>query len=302
MDGKIKDKYLKAGKIAAEVREASRALVVPDASILEIAEKIEKMIRDKGAEPAFPVNISINDIAAHYTPMKKDETKINSADVVKIDIGVHVDGYVGDTAYSVAFDDKHKKLVEASETALNEAIKLCVPGTKLSDISAKIEETIKAFGFNPISNLTGHGLDQYDLHAEPQIPNIKFASEYTLSDEQVIAIEPFATDGSGMVKESEPVVIFRLIGSGGVRNQDARSIIRFAEKFNGLPFAERWIPIDSLVKIRIAMRELRERGIVYDYPVLREAKNGFISQAEHTVIVKDEPVVTTKAEESHVSN
>ncbi len=294
MDKEILDKYIEAGRIAAEIRESSKALIKIDARILDIAEKIEKVIKDKGAEPAFPVNISLNEIAAHYTPMKRDETKIEKGDVAKIDIGVHIDGYVGDTAYTLSFNEKYNKLVEASEAALAEAIKLCKPGTLLSDVSAKIEETINSFGYKPISNLTGHGLDCYDLHAEPQIPNIKFSSNYKLKEDQVIAIEPFATDGSGMIKESEPTLIFRLLGKGPVRNQDARTIMAFAEAFNGLPFAERWIPIDSIVKIRIAMRELRERGIIYDYPVLKEAKNGVISQAEHTVIVKDEPIVTTK--------
>jgi len=294
MDENIKEKYIKAGKIAGEVREKSKELVKVNANIFDIAEKLEKMIRDKGAEPAFPVNISINDIAAHYTPISGDETKINNGDVVKIDVGAHVDGFVGDTACTIALGEKHQKLVESSEAALAETIKLCKPGTKLSDISTKIEETINSFGFNPISNLTGHGLAEYDLHAEPQIPNIKFNSDYKLSKDQVIAIEPFATDGSGMVKESEPVIIFRLVGGGPVRNHDARIIMSFADKFRGLPFAERWIPIESRVKIRIALRELRERGIIYEYPVLKEAKNGFISQAEHTIIVGDEPLVTTK--------
>ena len=303
MDKEILDKYIEAGRIAAEIRESSKALIKIDARILDIAEKIEKMIKDKGAEPAFPVNISLNEIAAHYTPMKNDETKIKKGDVAKIDIGVHIDGYVGDTAYTLSFNEKYNKLVEASEAALAEAIKLCKPDTKLSDVSAKIEETLNSLGYKPISNLTGHGLDCYDLHAEPQIPNIKFSSNYKLKEDQVIAIEPFATDGSGMIKESEPTLIFRLLGKGPVRNQDARAIMTFADKFTqidadgvirSLPFAERWIPIDSLVKIRIALRELRERGIIYDYPVLKEVKNGVISQAEHTVIVKDEPIVTTK--------
>ena len=115
MDDKVKEKYIKAGRIAAEVREASRELILPDANIFDVAEKIEKMIRDRGAEPAFPVNISINDVAAHYTPMNKDEIKIKKGDVVKVDIGTHVDGYVGDTAYTISLDKKHEKLVEASQ-------------------------------------------------------------------------------------------------------------------------------------------------------------------------------------------
>lgn len=298
MDKEVFEKYLLAGKIAAEVREESKKFIRINASLLDIAEKSESLIREKGAEVAFPVNISLNEAGAHYTPAKRDETKIKKDDLVKIDLGTHIDGYIGDTAYSFSFSKNNDKLIEASKRALEEAIKLCKPGSLLSDVSSKIEETIKGFGFNPIANLTGHGLEKYDLHAEPQIPNVKFTSDYRLKEDQVIAVEPFATDGSGMIKESEPTLIFSLINKNPVRNQNARMVMKFADSFNGLPFAERWIPIDSIVKIRIALRELRERRIIYDYPVLREVANGKISQAEHTVIVKDEPRITTEYKEN----
>lgn len=297
MQKEILDKYIKAGKIAGEAREKSKEIVKPNATIIDVCEEIEAFIRKSGGEPAFPVNVSLNDAAAHYTAAKSDETRISKKDVIKVDIGVHVDGYVGDTAHTIIFDSKYDKLVKASRTALENAIELCKPGTKLSDISSAIEAAIKSAGFSPVSNLTGHGLGQYDLHAEPQVPNVGFKSDYKLKEDQVIAIEPFATDGSGRVKESEPILIYRLIGSGAVRNPSGREIMKFAEQFRGLPFAERWIPIDSMVKIRIAMRELRERGIVYDYPVLKEERGGLISQAEHTIIVKDKPIVTTKIAE-----
>jgi methionyl aminopeptidase len=294
MDNEILQKYLKAGRIAKEVREHSKTIVKPGTTVLDICETLETKIREMGGEPAFPVNVSLNDVAAHYTAGKNDTSVIKKSDVVKVDIGVHVDGYVGDTAYTVCFDDEHVKLIKASERALEEAIKLCKPGTLLRDISEKIEKTIKGFGFNPVANLTGHGLTRFDLHAEPQIPNVKVMTDYKLSEDQVIALEPFATNGSGWVKESEPTLIFKLLERRPVRNQDARRVIRFAERFNGLPFAERWIPLDSLIKIRLALRELRARNVIYDYPVLKEKENGIIAQAEHTIIVKDEPVVTTK--------
>ncbi len=296
MDQQIMEKYIQAGKIASEVREASRPLVKIGARIIDIAEHIEKMIREKGGEPAFPVNISLNDIAAHYTPMKSDPAAIKDGDIVKIDIGVHVDGYVGDTACTICFNDELSELMKASEAALDEAIKLCKPGTHLHLLSSAIENTIKSFGFRPISNLTGHGLGQYDLHAEPQIPNISFHGDYELHEGQVIAIEPFATNGAGMIKESEQVLIFRLLEPKPVRNMDARKIMKFAEPLNGLPFSERWVQDLGMSQFnaRMALRELREREVIHDYPVLKEVAHGMISQAEHTVIVKDEPLVTTR--------
>lgn len=303
MEEEVLQKYLKAGKIAAEVLGESRKMAKPGASLFEIGERIEQMIRERGGEMAFPVNISINDIAAHYTPKKNDETVIKKEDVVKIDIGAHVDGYIGDTACTIIFDDRHKDLVKASEDALENAIAACKPNALLSDVSKAIEDAIKSLGFNPISNLTGHGLDEYNLHAEPKIPNMEFTSDYKLKEDQVIAIEPFATDGDGLVKESTDLIIFMMVERKPTRNFDARKIMDFVDQFNGLPFAERWLLSDdakkfglpdSRFKIRIALKELRERGAIYDYPVLKETAAGLISQAEHTVIVKDEPIVTTR--------
>lgn len=296
MEQEILEKYLQAGKIAAEVREASKELIKVGAPILEIAEKIERMIKERGAEPAFPLNISLNDVAAHYTPTKNDATMIKDGEIVKVDIGVHVDGFVGDTAYTVSFNEHFENLVKASQLALEEAIKFCTPGTPLHELSSAIETAIKSFGFKPIENLTGHGLEQFDLHAEPQIPNVKFSGDYELRENQVIAIEPFATNGAGRIKEGEQVMIFRLLEPKPVRNFDARKIIAFTEQFNGLPFAERWIEDTGLsqFKTRIALRELRERGVIYDYPVLREVAKGLISQFEHTVITKENPIVTTR--------
>ncbi|MBI5347564.1 MAG: type II methionyl aminopeptidase [Candidatus Aenigmarchaeota archaeon] len=294
MDKKILEKYMKAGKIAAEVREASKELVKPGASLLGIAEELEKIILEKGAEIAFPINISLNDAAAHYTPYKGETTVIRKDDIVKIDIGVHIDGYIGDTAYTAGWNEKHNKLIEASQKALEAAIEMCRPGVNVSDIGAKVEEVIEGYGFRPISNLTGHGLEKNNLHAEPQIPNTKNSRSHELAEDQVIAIEPFATNGAGHVKDSEPTLIYALFRPVLVRSPAARDIINYAASRNGLPFAERWLPLDSRIKIKLALRELTLQNAVYGYPVLKEAAGGMISQAEHTIIVRDEPIVTTK--------
>lgn len=302
MNPEVVEKYVKAGKIAAEVREESAKLAKVDMPLLELAEKIEAMIRDRGAEPAFPVNLSLNEFAAHYTPQSNDEAKIREGDVIKIDVGAHVDGYVADTAITVDFGE-HKSLLEASKSALAAAVDLVRPGAAVYDISKAIEETIKSFGLVPVGNLTGHGLDQYVEHTEPTIPNIALRNDYKLKEGQVIAIEPFATNGLGQVKDTPEVMIFSFSQDKPVRNPDAKKIAAYASKFNGLPFAERWllskdaasngVP-NSLFKVRMALRELVQRGIFYSYPVLREAKAGLVSQAEHTVLVLDEPIVITK--------
>ena len=292
MDKDVLEKYMLAGRIAAQVREESKKFVVVGASLMDIAERIESSIREKGGLPAFPVNLSVNDEAAHYTPVPADSRKISKDDVLKVDIGVHVDGYIGDTAYTACFDDKHSNLVKAAEEALEKAIPMCVPGAAVDDISGVIEDTIKSFGYLPVANLTGHGLEQWEGHAEPTIHNTRVKYGYRLKEDEIIAIEPFATNGAGLIKDSEPSVIFSLLGRKPSRSQESRRIMNEMGAFHGMPFAERWL--GSSFSTRLAMRELRKSGTLYEYPVLREVRKGIVSQAEHTVIVGKEPVVTTR--------
>jgi len=288
----VDEKYLKAGKIAAEVREESKKLIEPGARLLDIAEAIEKLINNKGADMAFPVNLSINEIAAHYTPLKNDTVFLKETDIIKVDIGVHIDGYIGDTAYSISLDKSKEDLVKASELALENAIKLCKPETKVSEIGHVIRDTIESRGFNPITNLTGHGLERFDLHAKPSIPNIPVGTEI-LKQDQVIAIEPFATDGKGFVKDSGSIMIYTLVAPAPVRSETAREVIKLVADRQRLPFTERWFNFTP-IKLRLGLHELRQRGVLYDYPMLREESGKFVSQAEHTVIVGEEPIVTTE--------
>ena len=298
MEPEIFDNYVKAGKIASQVRDEFQKRIVAGAHLLEIANSVESWIRELGGEPAFPVNISVNNVAAHYTPPAGDETAFKQGDMVKLDIGVHVNGYIGDTATTIYLgdDEKDSQLVLASKKALEEALKLVKPGAKISEIGEAVETAIKSLGFKPISNLTGHGLEQYDLHAEPQIPNIKITSGYELKEDQVIAIEPFASSGDGYVRESGETLIYMILYPQPVRNPEARQIIKLMSARQGLPFAKRWLQISD-IKLRLALRELKMRNAVHEYPILKDRDNCKISQHEHTVIVRDKPVVTTRVEE-----
>jgi len=287
-------KAKEAGKIISEVREESRKFVKIGSSLSQIADTIENMLIEKGAAPAFPACLSINNMAAHYAPGKDDKSVVPEGALIKVDIGAHVDGFIADTAYTIAFRKEDQPLADASTAALLAAIEQCYTGNTLSNVSAAIESTIKDFGFTPVSNLTGHGLGHYWLHDEPSVPNVKTNSTYKLKENQLIAIEPFATSGIGRVNDADSTTIFRIAQAKPVRNPEARRIMEFAFSVNGLPFAERWIPLDSLFKIRLAMRELREKEILYEYPALKEASGALVSQTEHSILVGDKPLVTTR--------
>lgn len=296
MDLDILDCYIRAGKIASEVREKSKKWVIEGAKLLEVAEKTESEIRALGGELAFPVNISLNEIAAHYTPVDNDLKVFSKEDVVKIDIGVHIGGYIADTAASIYLggDKKKAALLDASKSALENAISAIGPGVRISEISGIIEDTIRKSGYFPIANLTGHYLGRYEIHASPSIPNIRTGSKVVLKEGDVIAIEPFATDGSGEVKDAGRAMIFSFIREVSPRSDSARKIQRFAKKLNGLPFASRNIEEPKGLLRETGLQELVSLGGLHAYPPLKEVAGGCISQAEHTVIVGDKPKVITR--------
>ncbi|BFI73493.1 methionine aminopeptidase [Nanoarchaeota archaeon] len=280
----------KAAEIAKKVRKDAENLLKPGESILYIAEYIEQKIIDLGGFPAFPVNISINNIAAHYTPKVDDNTILKDGDVVKFDYGVHINGYSIDTAFTVEINDnKYKDLIEASRQALENVKKIIRKDIELYKIGETVENTIKSFGYKPIYNLSGHGIKRYVLHADIMIPNYNNNSKSKLS-EGIYAIEPFATNGSGYVKDYIPSGIYEIISDKPIRDPTAKKLFNeLYQKYNTLPFAYRWIYKDykDKINIKIAMEYLKRNGNIYEHPVLIEQSNGIVSQFETTFYIGD---------------
>lgn len=295
MDKDVLDSYVKAGAINAQVREEVLKLAKPGLGILELAEFIEKRIRELGGEPAFPVNVGINDVTAHYTPKPGDEGKIGEGDLVKIDVGVHVNGYVSDQAYT--YCSGKNDFIDVAKRALEAGIKAIRPGVRVLEISREIENVAKEAGLGVIINLTGHGLERYVIHGEPKIPNVENDSAHELMEGDVIALEPFITDSNGVVKESETTEIFSFIQPKPSRLMEARKITEMAAKdFMGLPFCRRWITDRGIssFKASFALRQLENSDALHPYPVLKETRGKPVAQAEHTIIVSENPIVTTR--------
>jgi methionyl aminopeptidase len=278
------EKYRQAGRILNEVRTAATGRVQKGAKLFDVAEAIEADIVARGGKPAFPVNISLDAEAAHDTPEPGD-LRIFEDNIVKVDIGVHIDGYIADTAVTVDLSG-NPDLVKASEKALEEAIKVVKAGASTADIGSVIEATIDGFGFKPIYNLTGHGLERFVQHAPPSIPNRKMGQGIILQAGQVIAIEPFATDGVGLVGEGHYAEIFGLSEMKPVRLPWERDMLKAIQAFDGLPFARRWIA--SQKRSEKTLEALLRAGIIHAYPVLIEQAGGMVSQAEHTLIVTED--------------
>ena len=285
-------KYEKAGKIAAEVLEFGRKLIKEEVLLLDVANKIEEKIISLGGKPAFPVNISLNSIAAHYTPYFDDKTVFKN-DLVKLDVGVHVDGFIGDNACTIDLTKENKEMVKASEDALNEAIKIIKKGINANEIGKIINEKISSFNFKPIRNLSGHKMEQYMLHTDITIPNYDNEDKTKIND-CVIAIEPFATNGAGLINEGKLSGIFSFAAKRPIRDIIARNVLQFIiDEYQTLPFTSRWIIKKFGLKANYALRLLESNGIIRQYPWLVEVNKGLVSQAEHTVLVNDKIKVIT---------
>jgi len=290
---KIIKNFCEAGKIAEEIRKDAQSLVLPGESLFDIAETIEKMIFDAKAAPAFPTNISINELAAHYTPKIGDESLIGEKDVVKIDFGVSVDGCIADNAFTSDLSGESGKLLEAAKAALDDAVASIRPGVGNGEIGKIVEEKIKSFGFKPINNLTGHMIEPYNLHAGVDIPNVAMDSDYHFQEGDIFAVEPFATSGEGHVVDTADIEIFSVVSDGKIRMRSSRELLlKLVNKYVTLPFAKRWLvnEIKSKLVLSASLRELFNSGCIHPYPVLREAKKGLVSQFEHTVIVEKDGV------------
>jgi methionyl aminopeptidase len=277
------EKHRTAGEILAQVRDEAAERCEVGTGYLELSEWAEERVRELGGDPAFPVNVSVDEEAAHGAAAPGDGREIGE-ELVKLDIGVHVDGWLADTAVTVDLRGE-PELVEAAEAALDAAIETVAPGVDAGDVGAVIEETIDGYGYNPVVNLSGHGLGRWEQHAEPNVPNRAVEQSTTLEVGDVVAIEPFATTGSGKVREGAQEEIYALETERSVRDRAARRALeQITEEFRTLPFATRWL---DGPRAEMALRRLTAQDIVHGYPVLKEQDGELVSQREHTVIVTE---------------
>ncbi|RJS93424.1 type II methionyl aminopeptidase [Candidatus Bathyarchaeota archaeon] len=292
----ILEKYEEAGRIASKVRERMKSIVKEGMKIIEICEEAEEAIRRMGGKPAFPCNVSVNEVAAHYTSPPEDERVIPRRSVVKIDVGVHIDGYIADTAVTVCFNPDYEEMVQTSQVALETAIRTIRPGISISELGSKIQSAIERRGFKPISNLTGHQIGRYMIHAGKSLPNVSTISFRKVREGEVYAIEPFVTtlEAEGRVMEGREAHIYRILRRKNPKMRKSRRLLRFLERnFRTLPFAKRWLKRYGLMD-ESAFTDLLESRCLMAYPVFIEASGEWVAQSEHTVYMsKNGPIVLT---------
>lgn len=285
MDAYALESFRKAGKVASECREWAKENIRPGVTIRHVLETVESMIRERGAQPGFPAQSSRNSIAAHYCSSPEDEQSYQEGDCVKVDIGVHVDGYIADTAASVDLskDKRWTPLVEASRNALNAAIATVRDGCPVGDVGAAIERTILSAGFQPVRNLTGHGLARWKVHTAPQIPNYGERGGGTLKKDTVFAIEPFASTGRGYIREAGKAEVFMMVRPPAKAKALDKDVLRAIESWRGLPIARRYFNHLDRDAVEDTLSKLAKQGSLVRYPPLVEDEGVMVTQCEHSL-------------------
>ena len=289
--------YIKAGKIAGEVRENVRKKDWIGKTVEEICDYAESEIIKRGAKCAFPVNTSLNEIAAHYTAEPNDAKTVSDSDLIKIDLGAQINGYIADTAVTVNYNQEYDSLVQAAENALEAAMSMIKSGVKSKDVGRKIQNTIMDMGFKPIANLSGHSLDQYTIHAGKTVPNMWSIGSFDFSEEEAYACEPFVTakNGLGFVRNGKIKNIFALASRKRTKDDEADKVQEYIwNNFNMLPFALRWLLNEWDEKeARRLLDILIKKKVVKAYAILVEASGKTVAQAEHTFIPNQTGVTVT---------
>jgi methionyl aminopeptidase len=294
--------YKKSGQIVSKVRKMAVDYVKADMKIIDLVEYVENNIIEMGGIPAFPCNVSINEVTAHYTSPPGDDSTIKRGDLVKIDLGAHVDGYIADSAVSVLVgsddytdldsseQDLSMTMIETAQDALESAINTIKDGIEIGKVGTAIEETINQKNLNSVSNLTGHSMDRWILHSGVSVPNIKEDNKHIIQEGDVLAIEPFVTNGIGRVGDMNDTYIFRFLRDRPMRMFQARQLLKIIEiNYRTLPFSQRWLTEHVNSKqLNMAMRQLLSSRAIYPYHVLKEKSNARVAQAEHTVIVESD--------------
>ncbi|MGA2573402.1 MAG: type II methionyl aminopeptidase [Candidatus Methanomethylicaceae archaeon] len=290
------EKLIKAGKVVREVRKNVPSFVSEGARVFEICEKVEEEIRKLGAEPAFPCNVGIDSVGAHYTSPPGDATIIPPGCLVKIDLGAHVDGYIADSALTVSIDSEYEDMIRVADEALERAVQAVSVGGRVADVGVAVEKTIRSRGFRPISNLTGHQIAKYTIHAGVSIPNVgpQEVGGGRFEPWSVYALEPFVTlpDAVGSVRDAMPGNILAVVKIKGPKDAMGRRLFdETYKRFRTLPFSKRWISKSESFE---AWKRLVAERVFYEYPVLVESSGKPIAQGEHTVLTtKREVIVTT---------
>jgi len=307
---------IKGANIHKETGTYIRSIIKPNISLKEIAilteNKIKELTKYDNNEPidrgiGFPIGVSVNNCAAHYTPnFRENDIILKEDDIIKIDYGVHFNGTIIDSAFTLHFNPKYDEFINISKKITNYGVSLCGPDVVLGDIGRDIEEYIKSkeieidnkiYELKIMSDLTGHMIANYKIHAGKAVPNIAINYPVRMKEFEFYAIEPFITTGKGvsftkplnshfMMNDIKPKIISNL-------EEDEKTLFNLINSnYYTLPFCQRWLyELNSNLNHDILLQKLEKKKVINSYPPLYDIDNSIISQFEHTIFVKENGII-----------
>lgn len=296
--------FRKGAEIHRRVRAKAQQNIKPGMTMLEIADLIENSVRQyvgndhpKNQGIGFPPGLSLNHVAAHYTPNLGDKVVLKYEDVMKVDIGVHVNGRIVDSAFTLTFDEKYDPLLEAVKAATNTGVKEAGIDVRLNDIGAAVEEVMesyemelkgKTYPIKCIRNLNGHNIGEYTIHSGKTVPIVANGDMTKMEEGETFAIETFGTTGKGYVIGQGECSHYALnqgvdVKAPSERARQLQNTIR--ETFGTLPWCRRYLERAGEDKYLLALNQLVRAGIVEDYPPLVDTLGSYTAQFEHTILL-----------------
>ncbi|ESZ97576.1 putative methionine aminopeptidase, type II [Sclerotinia borealis F-4128] len=311
MNNDFLQEYRQGAEIHRQVRQYAKANIKPGQTLTEIAEGIENSVRALSGHPgledgdniaggvAFPTGVNLDHIAAHYSPNAGNKTVLAYENVMKVDFGVHINGRIVDSAFTIAFDPMYDNLLEAVKQATNTGIKEAGIDARLGEIGEHIQETMESYEVEikgqtyqvkPIKNLNGHDILQWKIHGGKSVPIVKSNDQTKMEEGEVFAIETFGSTGNGYVRDDlecshyakvadAPNVPLRIASAGKLLN-----VIN--KNFGTLPFCRRYLDRLGQDKYLLGLNALVSSGIVQDYPPLVDKKGSYTAQFEHTILLR----------------
>ncbi|KAJ3185946.1 Methionine aminopeptidase 2B [Gaertneriomyces sp. JEL0708] len=295
----------RAAEVHREVRAYAKKTIKPGMSMIDICEMVENgtrtLVEANGLDAgiAFPTGCSLNHVAAHYTPNAGDKTVLQYGDVMKLDFGVHVNGRIIDSAFTIAFDSQFDPLLAAVKDATNTGLREAGIDVRLSDIGAAIQEVMesyeveingKTYQVKPIRNLNGHSIAPYQIHAGKSVPIVKGGDQTKMEEGELYAIETFGSTGRGYVHEDMECSHYMKNYDAGhvpLRLPRAKQLLNAINKnFGTLAFCRRYLDRIGETKYLMALKNLVDNGVIDPCPPLVDTKGSYSAQYEHTFLLR----------------
>lgn len=305
------NEYRQGAEIHRQVRQYAQKSIKPGQTLTEIAEGIEDGVRALTGHPGleegdnikggmgFPTGLSINHCAAHYTPNAGNKTVLQEQDVMKVDFGVHINGRIVDSAWTMTFDPVYDNLLAAVRDATNTGVREAGIDVRVGDIGAAIQEAMESYEVEingktipvkPIRNLNGHDIVQYSIHGGKSVPIVKGGDQTKMEEGEIFAIETFGSTGRGYVTDDMETSHYAKKADApnvALRVSSARSLLNTINKnFGTLPFCRRYLDRLGHEKYLLGLNNLVSSGIVEAYPPLCDIKGSYTAQFEHTLLLR----------------